>query len=136
MDTCFECKRHLSTTLRCAQCGMREYCRECDPTIHFGQLQHHERQWIVAEELDWRRRKRWFDAQCRKNKKTFYYMDLMQLPEELDLTDQEAEDRQAEIDKKEKARLREEEKRKREEEEEFGGSGGSSYESDEDSNVS
>ncbi len=43
-------------------------------------------------------------------------MDLMQLPEELDLTDQEAEDRQAEIDKKEKARLREEEKRKREEE--------------------
>ena len=50
--------------------------------------------------------------------------------------DQEAEDRQAEIDKKEKARLREEEKRKREEEEEFGGSGGSSYESDEDSNVS
>lgn len=136
MDTCFECKRHLSTTLRCAQCGMREYCRECDPTIHFGQLQHHERQWIVAEELDWRRRKRWFDAQCRKSKKTFYYMDLMQLPEELDLTDQEAEDRQAEIDKKEKARLKEEEKRKREEEEEFGGSGGSSYESDEDSNVS
>ena len=63
-------------------------------------------------------------------------MDLMQLPEELDLTDQEADDRQAEIDKKEKARLREEEKRKREEEEEFGGSGGSSYESDEDSNVS
>ena len=31
-----------------------------------------------------------------------------------------SEDRQAEIDKKEKARLREEEKRKREEEEEFG----------------
>jgi hypothetical protein len=133
LDTCFECKRNLCTTLRCAQCGIKEYCRECDPTIHFGQLQHHERQWIVAEELDWRRRKRWFDAQCKKNKETFYYMDLMQLPDELDLKDQEAEDEQAQIDKKEKAKALAEARRKKREEEEFGSdNGGSSYDDSDD----
>ena len=129
MDTCFECKRNLSAILRCHQCGGKEYCRECDPTVHFGQLQHHARQWIVEAELDWRRRKRWFDAQCKKNKKTFYYMDLMQLPDELDLADLEAENEKLEQEKIDKAKA-DEEKRLQEE---FEGDGGSSYESGSDS---
>ena len=48
---------------------------------------------ICEEELDWRRRKRWFNNQIRKDKKTFYYMDLMYLPDELDLQDNDKEDK-------------------------------------------
>ena len=93
MDQCHCCGRKLTTIMRCPACGNKEYCRECDPTVHFGQLQHHERLWICEEELDWRRRKRWFNNQIRKDKKTFYYMDLMYLPDELDLQDNDKEDK-------------------------------------------
>lgn len=56
-------------------------------------------------------------------------MDLMQLPDELDLTDLEAENEKLEQEKIAKAKA-EEEKRLQEE---FEGDGGSSYESGSDS---